>query len=66
MRGAAPIQWNIINGDEKNRYMYYVPVMEEGLDTGPVIEQEATGIQDSDNLEMPTNRLSNISSKTFT
>ena len=37
--------------------------MEEGLDTGPVIEQETTVITDSDNLETLTNRLSNISSK---
>jgi len=37
--------------------------MEEGLDTGPVIEQESTSIKDSDNLEILTNRLSNISSK---
>tara|TARA_B100000965_G_C19136489_1_gene559743 strand:+ start:8 stop:610 length:603 start_codon:yes stop_codon:yes gene_type:complete len=37
--------------------------MEEGLDTGPVIEQEATVINDSDNLEILTNRLSKISSK---
>ena len=37
--------------------------MEEGLDTGPVIEQESTVINDSDNLEILTKRLSKISSK---
>ena len=37
--------------------------MEEGLDTGPVIKQESTIICDADNLELLTNRLSNISSK---
>ncbi len=36
--------------------------MEEGLDTGPVIEQESTEISDKDNLEKLTNRLSKISS----
>ena len=60
-RGAAPIQWSIINGDEKTGIC--IMSMEEGLDTGPVIEQEATVINDSDNLEILTNRLSYISSK---
>ena len=36
--------------------------MEEGLDTGPVIQNESTNINDTDNLETLTNRLSNISS----
>ncbi len=60
-RGAAPIQWSILNDDSKTGIC--IMSMEEGLDTGPVIEQESTGIQDSDNLEILTNRLSIISSK---
>ena len=60
-RGAAPIQWSILNDDSKTGIC--IMSMEEGLDTGPVIEQESTGIQDSDNLEILTNRLSKISSK---
>ncbi len=60
-RGAAPIQWSIINDDTKTGIC--IMLMEEGLDTGPVIEQETTVINDSDNLELLTNRLSNISSK---
>ncbi len=60
-RGAAPIQWSIINDDAKTGIC--IMSMEEGLDTGPVIEQESTSIKDSDNLEILTNRLSNISSK---
>ena len=60
-RGAAPIQWSIINDDAKTGIC--IMSMEEGLDTGPVIEQETTVIDDSDNLEILTNRLSNISSK---
>ena len=60
-RGAAPIQWSIINDDAKTGIC--IMSMEEGLDTGPVIEQEATVINDSDNLETLTNRLSKISSK---
>ena len=60
-RGAAPIQWSILNGDSKTGVC--IMSMEEGLDTGPVIEQEAININDSDNLEVLTNRLSKISSK---
>ncbi len=60
-RGAAPIQWSIINDDAKTGIC--IMAMEEGLDTGPVIEQEFTLINDSDNLEILTNRLSKISSK---
>ena len=60
-RGAAPIQWSIINDDPRTGIC--IMSMEEGLDTGPVIEQEETFINDLDNLEILTNRLSNISSK---
>ena len=59
-RGAAPIQWSIINDDAKTGVC--IMAMEEGLDTGPVIEQETTEISDTDNLETLTYRLSNISS----
>ena len=60
-RGAAPIQWSILNGDSKTGVC--IMSMEEGLDTGPIIEQESTNINDSDNLEVVTERLSKISSK---
>ena len=60
-RGAAPIQWSIINDDPKTGVC--IMSMEEGLDTGPIIEQETTDISDSDNLEILTNRLSDISSR---
>ncbi len=60
-RGAAPIQWSILNDDTKTGIC--IMSMEEGLDTGPFIDQETTDINDSDNLEILTNRLSNISSK---
>ncbi len=60
-RGAAPIQWSIMNDDEKTGVC--IMSMEEGLDTGPVIDQEETIISDTDNLEILTNRLSDISSR---
>ena len=60
-RGAAPIQWSIINGDAETGIC--IMAMDEGLDTGPVIEQESTAIEETDNLEILTNRLSLISSR---
>ena len=60
-RGAAPIQWSILNDDAITGVC--IMSMEEGLDTGPVIEKESTDINDSDNLQTLTNRLSKISSK---
>jgi len=60
-RGAAPIQWSLINDDKKTGVC--IMSMEEGLDTGPVIEQESIDILDTDNLEVLSSRLSNLSSK---
>ncbi len=60
-RGAAPIQWSIINDDKKTGVC--VMAMEEGLDTGPVIEQQSIVINDADNLDILSNKLSKLSSK---
>ncbi|MBW3041998.1 methionyl-tRNA formyltransferase [Prochlorococcus marinus] len=60
-RGAAPIQWSIINDDSKTGVC--IMAMESGLDTGPVIAKESTEIDDKDNLEILTNRLSKMSSE---
>jgi len=60
-RGAAPIQWSLIKGDDCTGVC--IMSMEEGLDTGPVINQEAIKINDEDNLETLTNKLSYVSSK---
>ena len=60
-RGAAPIQWSIINDDPRTGIC--IIAMDEGLDTGPVIERESTDISEKDNLELMTNRLSIMSSK---
>ena len=60
-RGAAPIQWSIINNDKKTGIC--IMAMDEGLDTGPIIERETIDIYDTDNLEILSNRLSNISSR---
>ena len=60
-RGAAPIQWSLINDDTNSGVC--IMAMELGLDTGPIIDSESTEINDIDNLEILTSRLSKISSK---
>jgi methionyl-tRNA formyltransferase len=48
-RGAAPVQWAIINGERKTGIttMY----MDEGLDTGDILLQEETVIEDDATAE---------------
>lgn len=45
-RGAAPIQWTIINGEKKTGIT--TMFMDEGLDTGDILLQEETVIDDDD------------------
>ena len=46
LRGAAPIQWAVINGD--SRAGVSIMRMEEGLDTGPVAGVASIDIRDDD------------------
>ena len=57
-RGAAPIQWAIINGEKKTGIT--TMMMDEGLDTGAILLQEETRIDDSDNSETLGKRLADI------
>lgn len=59
-RGAAPIQWSIINGDEKTGVT--TMLMDEGLDTGGILIQEETFIKEDDTSETLSNRLSRTGS----
>ena len=55
LRGAAPIQWSIINGDSVTGVttMY----MDEGMDTGDMLLKAKIDITDEDNLETVYNKL---------
>lgn len=55
-RGAAPIQWALINGDEKTGIttMY----MDEGMDTGDILLKEEMEIDEEDNAYTLGRRLS--------
>lgn len=60
-RGGAPIHYALLNGDEKTgiTLMY----MDKGMDSGDMIAKEEIKIEDNDNIETLTNKLSLIASK---
>jgi len=57
-RGAAPIQWAIINGERKTGVT--TMMMDEGLDTGDILLQQETEIYETDNSEILGKRLADI------
>jgi methionyl-tRNA formyltransferase len=57
-RGAAPIQWAIINGEKKTGIT--TMLMDKGLDTGDVLLQEETDIYDEDNAGTLGRRLADV------
>lgn len=57
-RGAAPINWAILNGDEVTGVT--IMYMAEGLDTGDIISQRETPIDPNETVETLHDRLANI------
>lgn len=57
-RGAAPIQWAVINGDKKTGVttMY----MDEGMDTGDILLKKEVDIGDDETMGELWDRLSNV------
>jgi len=62
-RGAAPIQWSLIKGDEFTGVG--IMKMNEGLDTGDILLEEKIKISNNDNLNTLSEKLSNLSAKLF-
>ena len=58
-RGAAPIQWALLYGDLFTGIG--IMKMEEGLDIGDILIEEKLIIDDNDNLESLTSKLSKLS-----
>lgn len=60
-RGGAPIHYALLNGDDVTgiTLMY----MDKGMDSGDMIAKEEVEIEDNDNIETLTNKLSVIASK---
>ena len=62
-RGAAPIQWSLIKGDEFTGVG--IMKMNEGLDTGDLLLEEKIKIDNDDNLNTLSEKLSILSAKLF-
>ena len=60
-RGAAPIQWSIINGDEKTGVS--IMKMEKGLDTGDIISVSETPIGEYETAGELFDRLAKLGGK---
>ncbi len=60
-RGAAPIQWSILDGDKFTGVG--IMRMEEGLDTGDVLIEKKIMIEFKDNLKTLSEKLSDLSSE---
>ncbi|CAL66417.1 methionyl-tRNA formyltransferase [Christiangramia forsetii] len=60
-RGAAPINWAIINGEEKTGVSTFF--LDEKIDTGAMIFQEEISIDETENLESLHDRLMNMGAK---
>ena len=57
-RGAAPIQWALMNGDKTTGVSVFQ--IEKKVDTGKIIYQKKVGIDKSDNFELLSKKLSNL------
>ena len=59
-RGAAPVQWAIINGDKQTGITVFK--LDKGMDTGPVYLEQVIPINDNENSDELLRRLSLIGS----
>ena len=57
-RGSAPIQWAVINNEKKTGLT--TMIMDEGLDTGPILMQQEVDIIDGETAGMLHDRLSSL------
>jgi methionyl-tRNA formyltransferase len=57
-RGAAPIQWAILNGDSETGVT--IMRMDAGLDTGPMLAQATTAISAADDAQILHDRLAQL------
>ena len=58
-RGAAPIQWALINGDKRTGLSSFF--LKKSVDTGDLILQKETGIEENDNYDSLADRLADES-----
>lgn len=60
-RGAAPIQWALINGEKETGLTTFL--LQEKVDVGNIILQEKVSIDDDDNFESLHNRMAIVGSE---
>ncbi len=60
-RGAAPINWAIINGDKETGVSTFL--LQHAIDTGNILFQEKVSIGDDDNVEVIHDELMNVGSQ---
>ena len=60
-RGAAPINWAIINGEKETGVSTFL--LQHEIDTGDVLFSEKIAIAETDNVEIVYNKLMNIGAK---
>ena len=60
-RGAAPIQWSIINGEEKTGVT--IMYMEKGLDSGDMILKEEIDIEEKENYKTLHDKMSVVGAR---
>lgn len=63
-RGAAPIQWAVINGESMTGVTTIY--MDEGMDTGPILLQESTTIKPAETAGQLAERLSVLGAQLLT
>ncbi len=61
-RGAAPINWAIIEGGEKETGITIME-MDEGMDTGDILKSKAIPIEETDDSESIHDKLSILGSQ---
>ncbi|MBI3875121.1 MAG: methionyl-tRNA formyltransferase [Verrucomicrobia bacterium] len=57
-RGAAPIQWALLEGDRETGVT--IMRMDAGLDTGPILSRQITPVADDDNAQTLHDRLAQL------
>ncbi len=62
-RGAAPIQWALINGEQQTGIT--IMQMDEGMDTGDILLQAAIPISDSDTAGTLFDKMADLGGKTL-
>ena len=62
-RGAAPVQWALINGESITGVT--TMLMDTGIDTGDILQQAAVEILDNDNYETLSMKLAGLGGKTL-